>query len=516
MTVALVFPPGWYFCTAPADLSVPAGHLRANGVQVRTWDLSGRVRGRLFRDTSGWRGLRRPGGSVAAWQEATRDLKRRARALSTTHGIGVTPRRLFIVDGDEGDVAVSLRAALDRKRNPALAVLVEAVGEIVAARPSLVALALVHPGQRPHLLALARLLAHAAPDLPVVIYGDLEDQLSPLDVVDVLVDPGHCLWSWVSGVVLGESPSALLALARGEMPPNLLRRGEPLPRRHLEDLETLSLPDWSDTDPRDMPFSTPVVDLRLGRGCAWGRCAFCAIQAHQEGYRTTHVDKLVAAMARAHAQLGVTTFRIRDDLVTPVQLRRLAEATSALSFQPRWSARARFSRGLTRDVLRAGREGGLGDLWLGLESAVPEVRNRMDKGVDQGVVERVLDDAHGVGVRLRTLCLIGFPGERPEQAEETVAFLARNTHRIASASITPFQLMARSPMAGRPEAFGITRCDDPVPASRRLRHRLAFVPSADQQVIAGRLSAMVKRLAVYEARAAGPTPTHDLLAGPVL
>jgi hypothetical protein len=180
-----------------------------------------------------------------------------------------------------------------------------------------------------------------------------------------------------------------------------------------EDLRALPPLDPGLVCPDAYPFPAPVIDLRMSRGCPWNRCAFCAITAHQAGYRARPVPAVVRDIDGAHRALGASFFRFRDDLLTPRQLRELAGALPALGFRPRWTARARFEANLTRDTLAAAAAAGLEELWLGLEAASPRVRDRMDKGVSQPVVERVLRDAAELGIRVRILCMVGYRRRPP-------------------------------------------------------------------------------------------------------
>jgi hypothetical protein len=169
------------------------------------------------------------------------------------------------------------------------------------------------------------------------------------------------------------------------------------------------------------------------------------------------------------AQTGTRFFRFRDDLVTPERLRELARLLPALSFRPRFTACARFEAGFDGATLRAAAAAGLEEPWLGLESASPRVRNLMVKGVAQRVVERILADAADAGIRVRALCMAGYPGETADEIREPFAFLERHVFRVATVSLTPFQLMRMTPLARDPAAHGLTLVPDPVPRAERLR-----------------------------------------------
>lgn len=482
-SVALVAPPSWYYATVPADLTWIAGHLRAHAVDVELMDLSATVQRDLLGANDAWATLRSPGAYLdpRVGVDAAKALFTDSQPISAHHRVHFGPRGLSFPDVDGADLQASLAVGLDPARNPALPTLWSAVGELVERAPDVIAVAMVHPEQRVGAPVLARLLRTSGYRGELVLYGSLEDVLAPMDLApDLVGDPRHELWRDFDAVVVGEGESALLCLARGQDAPNVLRPGATaLPPLHREDLATLSDPSFEGFDPDLYPYPTPIVDLRVGRGCPWGRCAFCAIQAHQPGWRAAGADRAVRAMQLAHDALGTTWFRVRDDLLTPTQLADLGRAAAALPFRPHWTARARFSPQLNRSALGAARDGGLDELWLGLESASERVRDSMDKGVRDDVVERVLSDCHALGIRVRALCLLGFPGETEAEARQTLDFLDRNAHRLASAALTPFQLMRNSPMALDLERHGIEVAPDPIPRERRMRHRIeARIPGA--------------------------------------
>lgn len=515
-SVSLVFPPHWYYACVPADLLYTGAQLRARGIAVRCWDLHAE----LLRDLlsrPGFAALRDPATYVSAdrYQHVSAAIDAECAAVSARCQVDFSFYSLRFPELDEEALPQALTAGLSAGRNPALPTLHSAVRRLLgsgaadaagAAAPELIAVALVHPGQIVQTLALGRLLRQAGYRGFLVIYGAHEDVLSPQDLAPDLVprpgEPLHRLFDDFDGVIVGEAETALVSLVealRGQRAPQSVpsllcpRWGLcALPERGKEDLRELAAADFSLIDPDLYPYPTPIVDLRLSRGCPWGKCTFCAIAMHQEGYRSRPTAAAVTEVRAAQQQLGARLFRFRDDLLTPRQLRELAVQLAALpaAERARFSARARFEPGFTRELLRDAAAAGLEELWLGLESAVPRVRDLMKKGVAQPVIERILSDAADAGIRVRALCMLGYPGETAAEIRETFAFLARVQPLLASVSMTPFLLMRRAPMGQAPADFGLNILGaavatpaagpDPGPASiagdRVPRHeRLRFV-----------------------------------------
>ncbi|MBT3218621.1 MAG: hypothetical protein HN348_05970, partial [Proteobacteria bacterium] len=491
-TCALIFPPLWYYASLPPDLSYTAGALIAAGIDTFCWDLSAGLNHHLLGKHPAFAALRSPNtySDLATIQGATSQLEAKSDAIGRPFGAEYGTRGLTLGGLDPTHLPSITRVGLNSFRNPALPFLKDQAQEVVATNPPLIAIACVHPEQLVFAPLFGRLLRLAGYEGLLVLYGCLEDVLSPQDLApDLMGKPRHLLFDDFDGVILGEAETALVELCSRSGHdlsgiPNFLWREQPhrTPLPHREDLKAHPGPDFSWARPEHYPYPQPVIDLRLGRGCTWGRCAFCAIQAHHPGYRSGSVEAVGEGMARAHEALGSTMFRLRDELLTPVQLRRLADVVATLPFPAHWMARMRFQPGLTREILEHAASTGLSELWMGLESAVPRVRNLMGKGVEQDVVERLIDDVFNAGIRLRLLCIVGFPGERVDEAEQTGEFLARYIDKITLFSLTPFQLMRYSPMVAHPGRYGLLPVPSPHPSHERLLFQLPVASSTQNEV----------------------------------
>lgn len=566
--VSLVFPPHWYYACVPADLLYTGSQLRARGLAVRCLDLHAELLADLLRPGSSFAALREPATYTdpERYQSVSAAVDAECAAVSERFQVDFSFYSLAFPGVDEGSVPQALAVGLDPRRNPALPTLQAAVRRLLAepaapTRPAdpaaagddqastgeqLIAVALVHPGQLVQALTLGRLLRQAGFRGFLLVYGAHEDVLAPEDFAPDLVpqpgEPLHRLFDDFDGVIVGEAETALLALAAalagqraaGSVPSLLCPRwGLLRPLRGQEDLRALAAADFSLVDGSLYPFPTPVVDLRLSRGCPWGKCTFCAIAMHQEGYRSRPPAAAVGEILAAQEQLGARFFRFRDDLLTPRQLRELTTGLAALpaSRRARFSARARFEPGFTRELLQEAAAAGLQELWLGLESAVPRVRDLMKKGVAQPVIERILVDAADAGIRVRALCMLGYPGETVAEIRQTFAFLARVQPLLASVSMTPFFLMRRAPLGQAPAAFGLTELTgigspprspesphdlgpDPVPRHERLRFALrARWPGA---LTSAELAALIDECAALlgpelVAKSGGPSLAHAWL-----
>ena len=538
--VVLVFPPQWYYAAVPADLLYTGSFLRARGVSVRCLDLGAGLAASLLGPGgpdggASFAALRRPETYLdpARYDAASDGLTQACAQISEAYGASYDLYGLTLPGVDPAHVPAALAAGLDPRRNPALPYL-RAQAQALAAQeppPVLVAVALVHPDQIIQALALGALLREAGYRGFLALYGSNEDVLAPEDFAPDLASvpgrPEHRLFSTYDGAVVGEAESALLSIVqalRGERPPESVPsliaprwNLRTVPARGSERLSEFGALDLSLVDPSIYPYPHPVLDLRLSRGCAWGRCTFCAITAHQQGYRTSPAATIAPALVAAHRQLGAAFFRFRDDLLTPRQIRDLTALLRDLPFPVRYSARARFEPGFTRELLAAAAAAGLEELWLGLESAVPRVRDLMDKGVRPDLVERMLDDAAAAGIRVRALCILGYPDETAAEMAATIDFLddALTRGRIVSAALTPFHLMRRAPLGADPVKAGLIPLPDRLPAHERLRFTVpaTWFGAPSEASIAALLQRAAERLGPRVlSHSRGPSLLHATIA----
>jgi hypothetical protein len=109
-----------------------------------------------------------------------------------------------------------------------------------------------------------------------------------------------------------------------------------------------------------------------------------------------------------------------DNAIPPSVLRSLARSRTG----GRWFGFARFEetlmdRPFVRDLYRSGCR----MLQLGLESGSQRLLDAMGKGIDLRKVSRILETIHGEGIRTYVYVMFGMPGEGPEEARRTLAFV---------------------------------------------------------------------------------------------
>lgn len=190
-----------------------------------------------------------------------------AKQLGQQYNAPIRFRKMAFENDAVHHLPTALEIGLDPHRNPALTLLKKTCEELNAANP-----------------------------------GSLEDVVAPADWMEDLVGaPSHMLFDLVDAVIVGDSEDALLSLCRGETThPNIMWGHTPTAPQNAR----LRLKNWPPIHfdhviSSHHPYPKPVVDLRLGRGCSWGKCAFCAIQSHQQGYRSGDPEHVAASMLSA-------------------------------------------------------------------------------------------------------------------------------------------------------------------------------------------------------------------------
>ena len=212
----------------------------------------------------------------------------------------------------------------------------------------------------------------------------------------------------------------------------------------------------------------PVAPLMTSRGCYWNKCAFCGrSKSIDSTYRVIPIDVIMETVETYHRDYGVELMMYCDESMPPAVLRRLTDRLEEAGLAVDYSAMLRFEEGLIPLIERASRQG-LRYVAFGLESACPRVLERMNKGIEPGVAERLLDECHRQGVRAHVFAIFGFPSETAEEADVTLAFLERVADKVFSVGVTPFYLDEGSYIMTHPDEFGI----EPKPGKR-----LGFDPS---------------------------------------
>ncbi|MCB9506329.1 MAG: radical SAM protein [Myxococcales bacterium] len=184
-------------------------------------------------------------------------------------------------------------------------------------------------------------------------------------------------------------------------------------------------------------------------GCQF-RCGFC-----QNGGTQTKksVDKAVRDLATLAERHQVEDFMLFDTQINLVAL-ELSEALREARLGIRWTDSYRVAPNKP-GTLEAMAEAGCVGITVGVESVSDRVLKAMVKGHREQHATQLVEQAHGLELMLRVNLLTAFPGERREDHLHTAEWLAKYAHAIDDIAPSSFYLVGESPIAQRPEHYGI-------------------------------------------------------------
>jgi radical SAM family protein len=304
-------------------------------------------------------------------------------------------------------------------------------------------------------LIAVRLLKRRTPNLFAVLADHSSGSYSLTPHVEALARSG-AMGTVFDAVIVkpGERDALVPAIVRelemGRRPAGFLRRGD-LPDGRWNTARTCAPP------PTETFAPAPVARLRLSGGrCYWDRCTFC-VQAESLSNRPPSVSDVPGAVERLErfVAAGYRHAILADEALAPAFLARLCEVLEERAVPISWACRSKlertFSSGLFESIARAG----CTEVLFGLESIVPRVLRLMDKetpGLDAEGISRICRDAAGAGIGVHLNLIAGFPGERRDELEASVAFVERQLAVLpfATFSLTPFLLFNEAPIANDP------------------------------------------------------------------
>ncbi len=245
---------------------------------------------------------------------------------------------------------------------------------------------------------------------------------------------------------------AMIEAGEDKKLPNLSFRGHDGGSRPIEDLDSLALPDFSQFDLDRFFLPMRVLPLMTSRGCPWAKCAFCNHHATYKGYREYGPERVAETVELYKKEHKTDMMMLHDETFTAKRAHEMVDILPQAFYYS-----YAYPKGFTRPLLKRMRDKGFRVLVWGVESGCQQVLDSMRKGTDIGEVERIIRDAHDVGITNVAFIFFGFPGETREQAEETIGFLQRNADYIERHATTVFRLEEGSPVWREPDRWGVKK-----------------------------------------------------------
>jgi anaerobic magnesium-protoporphyrin IX monomethyl ester cyclase len=177
----------------------------------------------------------------------------------------------------------------------------------------------------------------------------------------------------------------------------------------------------------------PFLDVLSGRGCSWGRCAFCLwthtfITGSQYNQRSIPRFMQEFEYIRDHMPF-IKSVMIQDDMITNKRAAEIAEALLERNIKIKWSCYAKPNSKLTPETLKLMKRSGCLNLHVGFESGNDAILRGIDKGTTVEQAKEFGAMIHKAKLRICGEFTFGHIGETFETMQDTLALAkAVNPH----------------------------------------------------------------------------------------
>ena len=337
----------------------------------------------------------------------------------------------------------------------------------------LVGLSVNYSSQLAPALSLIRMLRGLIPNCHFVIGGAIPTRIvnymshTVLDLVMAEVD----------SIVVGEGETPLVRLAEHiihQVPlraVNLVHRDAEgnieVPKYvHFEDIGKLPIPDWSDLDLSSYLTPDVVLTYDAVRGCYWGKCAFCsyglATYNHATApYRERSPEVIAGHLETFRRSYGARNVIFADDAIHPRMLGKVARALARIGTPVKIAIEIRADRPFDSEFCRLLFNGGIRQVFFGIESANGRVLELMNKGINPENFRQLYENLHSVGIFVGIQTFIGFPGETFEESMETLRHIEDCSEQLSLAANWDFSLLVGSDVYNNPARYCIEKIVKP-------------------------------------------------------
>ena len=335
-------------------------------------------------------------------------------------------------------------------------------------RPDVIGISIVLQQQLFSSMTFCALIKEQFPNIHVTIGGNTVTRLR-----DVLPE-SPALFGLFDTAVIYEGETAFLqlidAVATGgdlRRVPNLIYRDasgiRTSPLTFAEDISTLPPPDFDGLPLEKYFVPDRMLPYLATRGCYWGRCEFCDHgEGYTAGYRTKRIEQIIEEIKGLKTKFRTRHFHFTDESYPPALFRKLTRKLVETDMNIAWTTHMRFEKSLLEEPVWAdAAAAGCRYLHFGYESGNERVLKLMDKATTTDVIRRSLQLSAGVGIWNHVMGFFGFPGERREDALDSIRFLEENRDLIHSIGFGTFDLSKHTPVAKNPDKFGVTAYKNP-------------------------------------------------------
>ncbi|MEK7405348.1 MAG: RiPP maturation radical SAM C-methyltransferase [Acidobacteriota bacterium] len=314
-------------------------------------------------------------------------------------------------------------------------------------------------------LALARRIKTQYPEKTIVFGGTNCEGVMGLEL--------HRSFPWIDYVCSGESdytfPRLVKAVFSGqpvlEIGGVLHRQGGVSvlagPPDQAHEMDRLPDPDFDDyfaALARSVIGSeiSPALLIETARGCWWGaksHCTFCGLNGATMTFRAKSAPRVLAELERQKQRYGINRFLAVDNIMAHNYFKDLLPLLKER--RPGVSLFYEIKANLNRRQVELLSDAGVKAIQPGIESLSTHVLHLMNKGVTAIQNIQLLKWCREFGVDLAWNLLYGFPGETPEDYQETARTIEAVYHLKPPGAVSVIRLDRFSPYFNSPESYGL-------------------------------------------------------------
>jgi len=339
---------------------------------------------------------------------------------------------------------------------------------IEAEQPDVIGISIVLQQQLFSSMTFCALIKEQFPNIHVTIGGNTVTRLR-----DVLPEKSN-LFTLFDSAVIYEGETAFLQLVEAigagrdlaEIPNLIYRDASGIHTSLLtyaEDMASLPPPDFTGLPLEKYFVPDRILPYLATRGCYWGRCEFCDHgEGYTAGYRTKKIDQIIEEIRQLRDTYQTKHFHFTDESYPPALFRKLTRMLVESKVEIAWTTHMRFEKSLLEDeVWKDAKASGCKYLHMGYESGNERVLKLMDKATTTDVIRKSLELSASAGIWNHVMGFFGFPGERREDALDSIRFLEDNKELVHSIGFGTFDLSKHTPVAKNPDKFGVTPYKNP-------------------------------------------------------
>jgi len=314
-------------------------------------------------------------------------------------------------------------------------------------------------------LALSWMIKQRYPHKPIVFGGGNCEGMMGMEI--------HSRFPWIDYVCSGESdnsfPALVKQLSAGDSPEGLpgviYRKGEEshlsAPSDRIHEMDRLPDPDYDDYFSALRPMSIakelePALLIESARGCWWGaksHCTFCGLNGSTMAFRAKSASRVYAELERQRERYGIGRFLAVDNIMPHVYFRDLLPMLKERN--PGVSLFYEIKSNLKRAQIELMRDAGVLAIQPGIESLNSHVLQLMRKGVTAIQNVQLLRLCREYGIELAWNLLYGFPGETPQDYEDTAKTIEAIYHLRPPGAVASIRLDRFSPNYDQAGDFGL-------------------------------------------------------------